>query len=506
LTLFAPFVLICLDVHPGPPVERDHHRPTTPADQPRGTHVTRSATSTSGPSRTTPSTSPVTAGPGARAAAPSAPPVLWSLNALRAGGAVLVMLFHISSWNLHVLRGSSALYTGVGLFFVLSGFVLTWTARPGTGLGAFYSRRVARILPNHLVTYALGLVLTLLVVGRPVELGTVIAGVFLLQAWLPEPEMVFAINGVTWSLSCEIAFYLAFPALLLGLRRLRGGTRVALVGTALTVPPVLAAVWPATSAVLFHLPLARLPEFCVGMVTAMAVQQGWRPRVPAPVLLACLGATVLLAAALDERLPATALTALLAALFAPLAARCARGDIEERNAWVQHPVVRLAGALSFSFYLLHELVIKALVATPLRGWWVVPFVLVASAALSYLLWRSVELPGRARILRLSRPGATSSAPAPAAAGSGRPRHSRPRSTAWSFPVRPQLRSALAPRTVAPGPASAGRVPHGVGEHEAAAIAGETALVARAAATPLLARATPAPPGRIPVPGGRTARD
>lgn len=460
------------------------------------------------------------------AAGTDGPPVLWSLNALRAGGAVLVMLFHINLWNLQVLRGSSALYTGVGLFFVLSGFVLTWTARPGTGLGTFYSRRLARILPNHLVTYALGVVLTLLVVGRPVELGTVLAGVFLVHAWLPEPEMVFAINDVTWSLSCEIAFYAAFPLLLWGLRRLRARSRVALVGAALVTPPVLALLWPTIAPLLFHLPVARLPEFCVGMITAMAVQEGWRPRLPAPVLLGVLAVTVLGAAAIDERLPSTALTALLAALFAPLAARCAWGDVEGRNTWVQHPAVMLAGALSFSFYLLHEMVIKVLVGTPLRGWWVVPFVLVVSAGLSYVLWRGVELPGRAQILRLSGQSAPRLGSTPAVAAGRRPRHSRPWSVAWSFPVRPPL--PLVPRTAVVAP---GTVPHGVSPHEAAAVAAETLLVAQAvsaavavgaataapshaawappaveAATPAAGWTPPAPPSAVRFPGARLARD
>jgi peptidoglycan/LPS O-acetylase OafA/YrhL len=470
--------------------------------------------------------------------------VLWSLNALRAGGAVLVMLFHINLWNLQVLRGSSALYTGVGLFFVLSGFVLTWTARPGTGLGTFYTRRLARILPNHLVTYALGVLLTLLVVGRPVELGTVLAGVFLVHAWLPEPAMVFAINDVTWSLSCEIAFYAAFPLLLWGLRRLRARTRVAVVGTALVTPPLLALLWPTIAPLLFHLPVARLPEFCVGMITAMAVQEGWRPRLPAPVLLGVLAVTILSAAAIDERLPSTALTALLAALFAPLAARCAWGDVEGRNTWVKHPAVMLAGALSFSFYLLHEMVIKVLVATPLRGWWVVPFVLVVSAALSFLLWRGVELPGRAQILRLSGQSAPRLGSTPAGAASRRPRHSRPWSVAWSFPVRPPLpvargtgalgagaAGAVVFGTAAPGTVAHATVPHGVSEHEAAAVVAETVLVAQAVAAavavgpdpvppahavwapptveavpPATGWTPPPPPSAVPFPGARLARD
>jgi hypothetical protein len=311
------------------------------------------------------------------------------------------------------------------------------------------------------------------------------------------------------------------------------------VGTALVTPPLLALLWPAVAPLLFHLPVARLPEFCVGMITAVAVQGGWRPRLPVPVLLGVLAVTILGAAAVDERLPSTALTALLAAMFAPLAARCAWGDVEGRNTWVQHPAVMLAGALSFSFYLLHEMVIKVLVATPLRGWWVVPFVLIVSAALSYALWRAVELPGRAQILRLSGQSAPRLGSTPAVAASRRPRHSRPWSVAWSFPVRAPLPVALGTGglgtgglgTGGLGTVAHGTVPHGMSEHQAAAVVAETVLVAQAVAAaiavgpapvapshavwappaveagpPATGWTPPAPPSAVPFPGAHLARD
>lgn len=262
---------------------------------------------------------------GAAAADGAAPslPVLWSLNGLRAVGALLVMLYHVNAWNLQVIRGSSAGFTGVGLFFVLSGFVLTWTARPGTTVGTFYRRRLARIVPNHVVTWLLGLAIAVVLMEQVLDPTTAVVGLLLLQAWSPDAQLVFAVNGVTWSLSCEIAFYVAFPLLLWGLRRMRARTRTAVALGALAVPPLVGVLWPATVPLLFHLPPARLPEFVLGMVTAMAVQEGWRPRVPAPVLLGLLAVGILGAAAVTVH--PTVLTAALAVAFAPLAARCARG-------------------------------------------------------------------------------------------------------------------------------------------------------------------------------------
>jgi peptidoglycan/LPS O-acetylase OafA/YrhL len=452
----------------------------------------------------------------APASAPSAPllppvpsgpqlPVLWSLNGLRAAGAVLVMLYHVNSWNLQVIRGSSAGYTGVGLFFVLSGFVLTWTARPGTTIGTFYARRLARIYPNHLVAFVLGVAVTVLVAGTALDVPTVLAGLFLVQAWSPDGEVVFAVNGVAWSLSCEIAFYLVFPLLLWGLRRVRAGTRAVAAGVALAVPPVIGLLWPGTIALLFHLPPSRLPEFVLGMVTAMAVQEGWRPRLPAPVLLGALAVGILGAARFEVH--PTLLTAVLAAVFAPLAARCAWGDISGRNRWARHPVVMLGGALSFSFYLLHELVIKVLVATPVRGPVTIPVVLVVGAGLAFLLWRGVEIPVRAGILAALPETAPPVATIRHRPTTGRPRHGRPRAVAWSFPV-PTLRVPTPLVPTPPEPPRTAAAPAAVARPDVGAPAAVPAAPAVDDGTSERTRrrrvGPDVPPGAVAAPGGTVA--
>ena len=76
------------------------------------------------------------------------------LTSLRAFAALVVFLSHLD------IRGGTLGaagpfvaygYVGVGFFFVLSGFVLTWSYVPGAPVGAFYLRRFARIWPNHFV-------------------------------------------------------------------------------------------------------------------------------------------------------------------------------------------------------------------------------------------------------------------------------------------------------------------------------------------------------------------
>ena len=70
-----------------------------------------------------------------------------ALDGLRAVAILAVLLFHISP---SALRGG---FTGVDVFFVLSGFLITSIIlsdiRKGTfSIAEFYTRRIQRLLPN----------------------------------------------------------------------------------------------------------------------------------------------------------------------------------------------------------------------------------------------------------------------------------------------------------------------------------------------------------------------
>jgi peptidoglycan/LPS O-acetylase OafA/YrhL len=40
-----------------------------------------------------------------------------------------------------------------------------------------------------------------------------LANLLLAQAWVPDPNVFLSVNGPSWSLSCELMFYLLFPLL-----------------------------------------------------------------------------------------------------------------------------------------------------------------------------------------------------------------------------------------------------------------------------------------------------
>lgn len=154
----------------------------------------------------------------------------------------------------------------VSFFFVLSGFILTYThptLEPG-GARRFWRARVARLWPVHLATF----LLVALLLPNPHPWWVVPVNLLLLQAW--STTIHFAFNGPSWSISTEAAFYFAFPFLVRGWAR-SWPWKLALAFVAM----LLTVAWAnhTRDYLLAHVnPLARGFEFVLGM-TALLV---WR--------------------------------------------------------------------------------------------------------------------------------------------------------------------------------------------------------------------------------------
>ena len=189
-------------------------------------------------------------------------------------------------------------YVAVGVFFVLSGFVLSYshslaTRFSSSQLVSFAVARFARIYP----TYCFGLLLiapfiAVDLLGRwsaaaaTKEVAKAILNWTLLQSWVP--RAAFSWNAPGWSLSDEAFFYCCFPLVgiaLWKLSRLRSILLVASViwAAALVAPliafiaplrpfgiaPAISAPWDANpfwANFISCNPLLRLPEFCIGIL------------------------------------------------------------------------------------------------------------------------------------------------------------------------------------------------------------------------------------------------
>jgi peptidoglycan/LPS O-acetylase OafA/YrhL len=338
-----------------------------------------------------------------------------SLTGLRFFAALAVALFHAN----YLLEGSAraALHpfvdqgrVGVSFFFILSGFVLCWSSSNRDGARAFYWRRIARIYPAYATARVLGLAL-LLVGATSTSASKVVVAALLLQSWVPDANWYFSTPGVSWSLSVEAFFYLAFPLLLVGLARLDARARRVVALVCVATPMVLAAVAQAhysghgyvdlpndtmTWAVVY-LPLARLPEFTLGILAALELRD--RGRAPVswrPALTLALAAYVA-CGIWPSMLTQIAVTALP---FTLLIVAAAEQDLAGHLRFLTSRRLVWLGEISFCFYLVHTLVGLVIARLPLmRSFLGVALFLGLSVVAAALLHRFVEVPTNRSLLR-----------------------------------------------------------------------------------------------------------
>jgi peptidoglycan/LPS O-acetylase OafA/YrhL len=344
-------------------------------------------------------------------------PALPSLTGLRALAALGVFGAHINgvlaASSVHTLYRFFAQGTvGVSFFFVLSGFVLTWS-RSEVSPRHFYGRRIARIVPNHVLTWGLAVVVLVAVETGALQGGHALASGLLVQAWIPDYHYFFAVNGVEWSLSDEVFFYAIFPLLATWAFVMRPASNRRLLWIVLLAPLALGVVMqliapsgndvPTTTVarwVVYIFPLARSLEFLAGVLLAREMLAGRPVDIGFGRAFALCVAVVLGAAYLPYNLRFIGVTVVpLALVIAAAAAADARGRPTIASArWAQR-----LGRWSFAFFLVHHLVIRVYLAErPLptqlpSALGVGALLLVVAVAIAALIHRFWELPLERRL-------------------------------------------------------------------------------------------------------------
>lgn len=362
------------------------------------------------------------------------------LTSLRFAAALLVFAYHAPATQAFG-RDYTLGQAGVGFFFVLSGFILTYTYSDAlTGavrdVRAFYVARVARVFPAYVVATLFAL-LVLARFGGPfwnpatpaVRTAALLAQLLAVQAWVPDERIYLGINSPAWSVSVEAFFYALFPLLILVLSRAsaRSSARAAfgaaglawtMVTAALLVPHPIA-VWAA-----YVFPPVRLLEFVMGMLVAFAFLRGYRVPAPATLWEALALGGVVVAILVGPRVPVALRYAVwLVPFWAALIAVVAAGAGRVSRA-LSHPVLVRLGEISYAFYLLHVSMLtiaENVVARP----FVSVVALAATLAGATALYAFVERPLRARIRALvptraagpARSGATAASVQPARSSS-----------------------------------------------------------------------------------------
>jgi peptidoglycan/LPS O-acetylase OafA/YrhL len=223
------------------------------------------------------------------------------LDGLRGVAIAMVILFHygwdffrpapatIGSYLLVPLR---LMWSGVDLFFVLSGFliigILIRERNSPHYFSAFYGRRACRILPIY------SLMLMLFIAGIAMQSRALIDWPMLFGQTSHWPTYVIFVQNFamakfgisinflspSWSLAIEEQMYIFLPLLIFALRknlRLLGWTMIGMIFIAVAYRHFVSlnAVDPADAAPLLILPWARMDAFAVGGLLALGLQTGW---------------------------------------------------------------------------------------------------------------------------------------------------------------------------------------------------------------------------------------
>jgi peptidoglycan/LPS O-acetylase OafA/YrhL len=135
------------------------------------------------------------------------PQTLDRLTSLRAFAALAVFVFHLDHDGMWAPfpRLVALGQAGITFFFILSGFVLVWAHPDHDTPFRFYRRRFARVYPSHFVMLLVTVIVPTVAVARGVPEAIVSAT--LTQGWFaPTENLVYGMNGVSWTLSCEAFF------------------------------------------------------------------------------------------------------------------------------------------------------------------------------------------------------------------------------------------------------------------------------------------------------------
>lgn len=350
-------------------------------------------------------------------------PNLPSLTSLRFFAALMVGLFHASAWSSGTASEAGKLgpfrfgYVGVTFFYILSGFVLTWTLRPQERRRFFYVRRFARVYPLHLLMTLVALALAAFGVEIVQSPKAIVLNLTLLQAWIHDNDIIYSLNSPAWSLSNEAFFYAVFPLLAaIVAPRKRASVVLTIIGTGWLLGWGLLAVLRAPEYVdfLYTFPLYRIGEFLIGIGLALAIKQGLRVPVPvwAAVTVAGVGYLVVwlgnwLTNGVFERNSWAANFVVLPSFLLVIMAAASR-DAHGSTAVVLHNrwLIRL-GQWSFALYLIHELLLRLsrrlFPDLPPGLDAVLPYVVVAVAIpLSGVLYEWFERPIERRIRSWSK--------------------------------------------------------------------------------------------------------
>lgn len=284
-----------------------------------------------------------------------------ALQSLRGLFAIFIFLHHTG-----VFQAGGDM--GVAFFLVLSGFVMT----SGYGnrvlerhfrLLPYMRRRMARLFPLHLACFIMAVAIMPTSLS-PAGALPLLCNLALVQSWVPAPQFFFSANSVAWCLSDLMFLYLIFPFLRRIVKALDTGVlaaiAIALIAAYVVLILFLLAEWQLP--LIYINPVMRIPDFIIGMSIALLLFPLQRRHIPLIIEIAAMLLIPLWVIGYHFMPQPLALAAwwwplcgVIIIVFARPAHLAAK-----LGAWLSTPILVKAGELSFSFYMVHQLVIRAL--------------------------------------------------------------------------------------------------------------------------------------------------
>ena len=339
-----------------------------------------------------------------------------SLDLLRLVSALAVVAFH------YLFRGSAGQvpyldhpypaaqamalygYLGLNLFFMISGFVIAWSAE-GRTFRAFAIARFARLYPGFVICMTITFAVLLFAGDPRLPVGTAqyAANLAMIPQVFGQPFM----DGVYWTIVLELVFYgWVSLAILSGLF----ASRKLLLLTSWLAISMVNEYWLGSGALRMVLITEYAPFFAGGVLAHHIVSRGWRVDAVLLAFAAFLMALTHMKGMQGWMMAhygiapgnqALAISGLVLHLVF-WAAVAARGLLPSTG------LVMMLGGLTYPLYLLHQNIgyvgINAL--TPLLGQTAaLVATLCAILLVSWLVWRHGETPGRRMIATLLNRGA-----------------------------------------------------------------------------------------------------
>ena len=298
-------------------------------------------------------------------------------------------------------------YLGVSFFFILSGFILSYNyldkfKNKTISYKNYMRARFFRIVPLHWLTLIVSIFLSIAyikdILNFLLKLGT---NIFLLQSFIPVKEFYFGFNGVSWSISNEMFFYALFPFLTLWIYK--NNRNYSLATLSLTIPIfglILYHNHPNSHWLFYINPFFRIFDFIIGILLFKVYLKLKEFNFKINFTFVEITAILLLVCFVSFKdqvhqsfrwsiyywIPMT---------WIILVFSLAKGLISKI---LSHKSLLLLGEISFSFYMIHQLVIKVLWALNFKLHFTKSSILITllsfliSVVLSYIAYNFFEKP------------------------------------------------------------------------------------------------------------------